>query len=167
MRRICVITITVIAIVVFAGCSRAVEPPAETNDSSLREADHDASNWLMYGRTYDDHRFSPLNQINEQTVSKLGLVWSRELDTTRGLEATPLVENGVIYTTGSWSIVHAFNAKTGEPVWTYDPMVQRSRAYYICCDIVNRGVALYRGKVYVGTLDGRLIALDTKTGMPV
>ena len=60
----------------------------------------------MYGRTYDDHRFSPLNQINEQSVANLGLVWSQELDTTRGLEATPIVEDGVIYTTGSWNVVY-------------------------------------------------------------
>ena len=121
----------------------------------------------MYGRTYDDHRFSPLNQINEQTVGKLGLAWSRELGTTRGLEATPLVEDGVIYTTGSWSVVYAIDAKTGELRWTYDPKVPRERAFFICCDVVNRGVALYRGKVYVGTLDGRLIALDEHTGAPV
>jgi PQQ-dependent dehydrogenase (methanol/ethanol family) len=121
----------------------------------------------MYGRTYDDHRFSPLTQINEQSVSKLGLVRSRELGTTRGLEATPLVENGVIYTTGSWSVVFAFDAKTGERRWSYDPKVPRERAGFFCCDVVNRGVALYRGKVYVGTLDGRLIALDQRTGTPV
>jgi quinohemoprotein ethanol dehydrogenase len=127
----------------------------------------DAGNWLMYGRTQDDHRFSPLTQINEQTAAKLGLAWSRELGTTRGLEATPLVENGVIYTTGSWSVVYAIDAKTGDISWTYDPKVPRERAYFICCDVVNRGVALYRGKVYVGTLDGRLIALDARTGTPV
>src|SRR5258708_30606640 len=88
----------------------------------------DTSNWLMYGRTYDDHRFSPLKQINEETVGKLGLAWSRELGTTRGLEATPLVEDGVIYATGSWSVVYALDAKTGELRWTYDPKVPRERA---------------------------------------
>ena len=134
------------------------------DDSRLRSADEDTSNWLMYGRTYDDHRFSPLNQINEQTVGKLGLAWSRELGTTRGLEATPLVEDGIIYTTGSWSVVYAIDARTGEVRWTYDPKVPRPRAFFICCDVVNRGVALYKGKVYVGTLDGRLIALDEHTG---
>jgi PQQ-dependent dehydrogenase (methanol/ethanol family) len=121
----------------------------------------------MYGRTYDDHRFSPLREINEQTVATLGLVWSREMGTTRGLEATPLVENGVIYTTGSWSVVYAMDASTGEVRWTYDPKVSRAGAYFICCDAVNRGVALYRGKVYVGTLDGRLVALDARSGTPV
>src|SRR5690242_14800803 len=137
------------------------------DDAALRAADQDSANWLMNGRTYDDHRFSPLTQINEQTVSKLGLAWSREMGTTRGLEATPLVKDGVIYTTGSWSIVEALDAKTGEVRWTYDPKVPREQAYFICCDVVNRGVALYHGKVYVGALDGRLIALDEKTGTPV
>jgi quinohemoprotein ethanol dehydrogenase len=127
----------------------------------------DAGDWLMYGRTYDDHRFSPLSQINEQTVGNLGLVWSREMNTTRGLEATPLVENGVIYTSGAWSTVYAIDAKTGEIRWMYDPKTPRERSHFICCDVVNRGVALYRSKVYVGTLDGRLIALDERSGSPV
>jgi quinohemoprotein ethanol dehydrogenase len=134
------------------------------DDARLQSSDQDPANWLMYGRTYDDHRFSPLNQINEQTVAKLGLAWSRELGTTRGLEGTPLVEDGIIYTTGSWSVVFAIDAKTGKLKWTYDPKVPRERAYFFCCDVVNRGVALYRGKVYVGTLDGRLTALDERTG---
>ena len=137
------------------------------DNARLTSADRDTGNWLMYGRAYDDHRFSPLTEISEQTISKLGLVWSRELGTTRGLEATPLVENGVIYTTGSWSVVYALDAKTGDVRWMYDPAVPRARARFICCDVVNRGVALYRGKVYVGTLDGRLIALDAQSGKPV
>src|SRR6516225_537147 len=146
-----------------SACNRNVA----IDDTRLRGADRDAANWLQYGRTYDDHRYSPLTQINEQTVGKLGLVWSRELNTTRGLEATPLVENGVIYTTGSWSVVYAIDALTGDIRWTYDPKVPRERAYFICCDVVNRGVALYRGKVYLGTLDGRLIALEERSGTPV
>lgn len=141
--------------------------PPPTDDARLLAADRDSANWLMYGRTYTDQRFSPLSQINQQTVSRLGLVWSREFATTRGLEATPLVENGVLYTTGSWSVVYAIDAKTGNLRWSYDPKVPRARAYFICCDVVNRGVALYRGKVYVGTLDGRLVALDGQTGTPV
>jgi quinohemoprotein ethanol dehydrogenase len=140
---------------------------APLGDAELRSSDRDAGNWLMYGRTYDDHRFSPLKQINEQSIGKLGLAWSRELGTTRGLEGTPLVKDGILYTTGAWSVVYAIDAKTGNVRWTYDPKVPRTRAYFICCDVVNRGVALYHGKVYVGTLDGRLIALDESTGKPV
>src|SRR5947209_3749574 len=108
------------------------------------------ANWRVHGGTQNDQRFSPLDQINEQTVSKLGLMWSKELGTTRGLEATPIVDDGVIYTTGSWSMVFAFDAKTGQMKWTYDPKVPRERAYFFCCDVVNRGVALHNGKIYVG-----------------
>ena len=140
---------------------------APIGNAELRNSDKDKGNWLMYGRTYDDHRFSPLNQINEQSIGKLGLAWSHEFGSTRGLEATSLVKDGVLYTTGNWSVVYAMDAKTGDVRWTYDPKVVRSRAYFICCDVVNRGLALYHGKVYVGTLDGRLIALDENTGKPV
>ncbi len=164
MLKHCVIAWAITALLFILGsCSRSTL----IDDSKLRSTDQDASNWLMYGRAYDDHRFSPLNQINEQTVGKLGLVWSREFSTTRGLEATPLVKDGIIYTSGAWSVVYAIDAKTGEVRWNYDPKVPRERAFFICCDVVNRGVALYRGKVYVGTLDGRLIALDERTGAPV
>ena len=124
-------------------------------------------NWRLHGGAQNDQRFSSLDQINERTVATLGLVWSKELGTTRGLEATPLVEDGVVYTTGAWSVVFAFDATTGETKWTYDPGVSKERAYFFCCDVVNRGVALDKGKVFVGTLDGRLIALDQRTGVPV
>src|SRR3954452_2399971 len=150
------------AIIVFlVSCSAR---PGAIDDTTLRGAKADTANWLMYGRTYDDNRFSPLDQINEQTVSRLGLAWSRELGTTRGLEATPLVNNGVLYTTSAWSVVYAINAKTGAILWTYDPKVPRERSIFYCCDAVNRGPPLYRGKVYLPSLDGRLIALAEKTG---
>jgi quinohemoprotein ethanol dehydrogenase len=136
-------------------------------EPSAATASGDGADWAMYGRTNDEQRFSSLNQINEHNVGQLGLVWSKELGTTRGLEATPLVLNGVIYTTGEWSVAYALDAKTGESLWTFDPKVPRARARTICCDAVNRGVALYHGKVYLGTLDGRLIALDAKSGNPV
>jgi len=124
-------------------------------------------NWRLHGGSQNNQRFSALDQINEHTVSRLGLMWSQELGTSRGLEATPIVADGAIYTTGSWSVVYAFDARTGKLNWTYDPRVARARAYFYCCDVVNRGVALHNGKVYVGTLDGRLIALDQGTGTPV
>ena len=123
-------------------------------------------NWRLHGGAQTG-RFSALDEINEKTVSRLGLVWSKELGTTRGLEATPLVDDGVIYTTAAWNIVHAFSARTGDLKWTFDPKVARERAFFICCDTVNRGVALHNGKVYTATLDGRLIALDRRTGAPV
>ena len=152
------------AVLILIACLGGLKLVGATANGS---ADPVNSNWLMYGLTSDDHRFSPLKQIDEQTVGKLGLVWSEELDTTRGLEATPIVEDGVIYTTGSWNVVIAMDAKTGKTMWKYDPALDRSGAYFICCDTVNRGLALYHGKVYEGLLDGRLIALDKHTGAVV
>jgi quinohemoprotein ethanol dehydrogenase len=123
--------------------------------------------WPVHGGTQNGQRFSPLKQIDEKTVSRLGLVWSKEVGTTRGLEATPMVKDGVIFTTGAWSVVFALDAKTGQTKWIYDPKVHREHAYFICCDVVNRGIALLNGKVYLGTLDGRLIALNEHTGTPL
>lgn len=139
----------------------------DCNSSGPSKSTGDGADWLMHGRTSDEQRFSPLSQINEQTIGQLGLLWSRELGTTRGLEATPLVVNGIIYTTGEWSMAYALDAKSGEILWTFDPKVDRARARTICCDVVNRGAAFYHGKVYLGTLDGRLVALDAKSGTPV
>src|SRR5436190_645516 len=148
-----------------AGCATA-DSVDRIDDARLVVADRDSANWLTYGRTYSEQRFSPLRQINDSTVAQLGLVWSHELPTTRGLEATPIVIDGVIYTTSSWSVVYAFDASSGRQLWMYDPKVNRSRTRTVCCDVVNRGLALYRGKVFVGTLDGRLIAINTRTGLP-
>ncbi len=152
-------------IIVVAACT---DQPRDVDDARLRDAGADSANWIMYGRTHDDQRYSPLAQVNEGNVAQLGLAWSHELTSTRGLEATPLVEDGVMYTTGVWSVVYALDARTGATRWTYDPKVNRTRtAFFLCCDAVNRGVALYRGNVYVAANDGRLIALDSKTGAPV
>ncbi len=140
---------------------------ASVDDARLRAAASEPQNWLMHGGTYREQRFSPLDEINTKTVGQLGLAWSFDTNTNRGLEATPLVIDGVMYTTGSWSVVFALDARTGKLIWSYDPQVPRSKGVNACCDVVNRGVALYKGKVYVGTIDGRLIALDAATGKPV
>ena len=123
-----------------------------------------AGEWLSYGRDYAEQRFSPLKQVNEYNVDQLGLAWFADMDTARGQEATPLVHDGVLYVTTAWSMVKAYDAKTGKPLWAFDPKVPRSTLYRACCDAVNRGVALYGDKVFVAALDGRLIALDQKTG---
>src|SRR5216683_4846155 len=146
------------------GCNHAVK---EVDDAALRAGDADSANWMTYGRTYSEQRFSPLKQIDDQTISKLGLAWSFDLGTRRGLEATSLVKDGVLYTTSAWSLVYAFDARTGQLLWMYDPHVAKDHAKFVCCDVVNRGVALYKGRVYVGALDGRLIAIDAKTGKSV
>jgi PQQ-dependent dehydrogenase (methanol/ethanol family) len=134
------------------------------DDARLTAADADESNWLTYGRTYAEQRHSPLTQIDHESVDRLGLAWSAEMNTIRGLEATPLVVDGRIYVTSAWSIIHAFDAVTGAPLWTYDPQVNRAHARYVCCDVVNRGAAFYDGRVYAGTIDGRLVAVDADTG---
>ncbi|MGH9349654.1 MAG: PQQ-dependent dehydrogenase, methanol/ethanol family [Vicinamibacterales bacterium] len=138
---------------------------AQLDDAALQAAATRTSDWITHGRTYDEQRFSPLDEIRETTVTRLGLAWSFETGTDRGLEATPLVADGVMYTTAAWSIVYALDARTGRLLWKWDPGVDRSRYDALaCCDVVNRGVALYRGRVYVGVLDGRLAALDAATG---
>jgi quinohemoprotein ethanol dehydrogenase len=138
--------------------------PADVNESRIINADREPRNWMTYGRAYDERRFSPLHQINDQNVSRLGLAWFYDLDTNRGQEATPIVVDGVMYFTSAWSKVFALNAATSKPLWSYDPKVPGNWAINACCDVVNRGVAAWKGKIFVGTLDGRLIALDAKTG---
>jgi PQQ-dependent dehydrogenase (methanol/ethanol family) len=141
--------------------------PANVDSVRLVNADQQSANWMSYGRTYNEQRFSPLKQINDQTVGRLALAWYVDLDTRRGQEATPIVVDGVMYFTTAWSKVFAAKAATGEKLWSYDPKVLPEWAINACCDVVNRGVAVWQGKVYVGTLDGRLVALDAATGKPV
>ena len=127
-------------------------------------ANEEPGNWLAHGRTYDEQRHSPLADINDANVAELGLAWYWDTGDTRGLEATPIVVDGVLFTTGTWSRVYANDGRTGELIWKYDPEVPREWGKYACCDVVNRGVAVWKGRVFVGTLDGRLVALDAGTG---
>ena len=151
----------------------AEEPaaPAPTigliDDARIINADSEPGNWLAHGRTYEERRFSPLTSINRDTVGELGLAWYRDMDTSRALEATPIIVDGIMFLTSAWSRVHAINALTGEEVWSYDPEVPPEWGRRACCDVVNRGVAVYKGRVYVGTLDGWLVALDAATGQKV
>src|SRR5262245_60544130 len=151
-----------VAVALTAGCGRDPERASAAAISTGGPGE-----WVTYGRTTSEQRFSPLTQIDESSVSRLGLAWSFDLGTLRALEATPLVKDGVMYVTSAWSLVYALNAKTGALLWTYDPHVPKDHSKYVCCDVVNRGVALYNGRVYFGTLDGRLIAVDEKTGARV
>ena len=134
------------------------------DDMALVGAEGRPGDWLSYGRTYKEQRFSPLDQIHVGNVAELGIDWVYDLKADRGIEATPIVVDGVIYATSAWSTVHAVDAATGEPVWDFDPQVDRQSAINLCCGIVNRGVALHEGRVFVGTLDGRLVAVDAATG---
>ena len=137
------------------------------NSERIINANNEPQNWLSHGRDYHEQRYSPLNQINLETINKLQLEWSLDMGTTRGLEATPIVDNGIMFVSSTWSVVHAVDAKTGKELWVYDPDVPRSWARKVCCDVVNRGVAVWEGQVYFGTIDGRLISLDTKTGKKI
>ncbi len=131
----------------------------------LLAANEHPDQWLTSGRDFGKSHYSPLAQINKETVSRLGFAWTYDTHTIRGLEATPIVVDGVMYASGSTGIAYALDAKTGEGLWTFDPksdLVVNRRA---CCDEVSRGVAVWKGKVYVAAFDGRLFALDAKTGV--
>ena len=154
----------VAALLALAGCGKSVSPPATEGVTDAKILAAAEGEWLSYGRDYGEQRFSTLTAINDSNVSQLGLAWSADLDTARGQEATPLMHDGVLYTTTAWSMVKAYDARTGALKWSYDPQVPREKLVEVCCDAVNRGVALYGNKVYVGTLDGHLVALDAKTG---
>jgi quinohemoprotein ethanol dehydrogenase len=135
--------------------------------ASIKANTATSNDWPTIGLDYAETRFSKLNQINADNVKKLGLAWSYPLESSRGVEATPVVVDGIMYQTASWSVVHAIDARTGKQLWTFDPKVDREKGYKGCCDVVNRGVALWKGKVFVGAYDGRLFALDAVTGKVV
>ncbi len=140
---------------------------ADVDQASIIANAKTSKQWPSNGMDFAGTRFSKLKQINTANVKDLGLAWSYSLGSERGVETTPLVVDGVMYATAPWSVVHALDARTGAKLWVYDPQVPRSGGYKACCDVVNRGVALHKGKVYVGSLDGRLIAIDAKTGAKV
>ncbi len=141
--------------------------PAAVTAKRLTRANAEPGEWMSVGRTYDEQRFSPLTQINTHNVSRLGLAWFADFDSNRGQEGTPLEIDGVIYLSTAWSKVKAYDARTGRLVWAYDPKVPGEFAGRGCCDVVNRGLAAWHGKIYVASYDGRLIALDARTGAVV
>lgn len=120
--------------------------------------------WPMYGRDYSEQRFSPLDSIDRDNVDRLDLAWYFEFDTNRGQEGTPLVVDGMLYASSAWSKVWAVDARSGELAWSHDPEVPGKFGAKACCDVVNRGLAYSDGKIFVGTLDGRLQALDAGSG---
>ena len=142
-------------------------PPLDITAARLIDADREPGNWLSHGRTYSEQRFSPLAQIDGASINDLGLAWYSDLDDHNVVEATPVVVDGRMYVTGAMGVVYAIDAATGERLWVFDPENPPETLVKACCQPVNRGVAVWGGNVYVGALDGRLIAIDAQTGTKV
>ena len=161
------IVAALLAALALAGCGDTKRGADGVDQARIEAADKDAANWLTYGRTYSEQRFSPLTKINKENVKDLGLAWTFELTTNRGQSATPLVIDGVMYVVSSWSIVHALDGATGKELWRFDPQVPRRFGAKACCDVTSRGLAAWKGKIFVAAFDGRLIAIDAKTGKKI
>ena len=179
LRSLCLIIITL----VITACDREQPAPAvpvpqvapavpakntpvsgQINRDRLLGVAAEPDNWLTTGRDFGKTHYSPLEQINRSTVKRLAFAWEYKTNTKRGLEATPIVVDGRLYATGPFGVVYALNAATGAEIWTFDPQVDGQALRKACCDAVNRGVAVWQGRVYVAALDGRLFALDADTG---
>ncbi|MEJ0088041.1 MAG: PQQ-dependent dehydrogenase, methanol/ethanol family [Pseudomonadota bacterium] len=137
-----------------------------TIDNTALNNDADGRNWAAYGRTFGETHYSPLAEINRQTVPRLNLAWTLDLDVTNNL-STPLAVDGVIYVASGYSFVHAVDAKTGKLLWRFDPEVLKAAGNKLRTGWGIRGLAFWKGRLFVGTHDGRLIAIDAKTGQQV
>ena len=150
-------------------CSRSggpsrTYPVGWVDQQRLTEADREPENWFTGGRDQNFSYYSPLTDIGPTNVGTLGFAWQYRLDTMRGQEATPIVVDGRMFIAGNWGRVYVLDAATGKQIWTFDPNVDGQIMRNACCDAVNRGLALWRGMVFVAALDGRLFALDAGTG---
>ena len=159
-----------VLLILVAGC--AAPGPGNIDLARWRNADREPGQWLALGRTWKGDRYSPLTQLDTASVARLGFAWEYEARSHRGRvehgqEATPIVVDGVLYGSGPWGSVFAVDARTGRERWRYDPEVDGSYNRRACCDVVNRGLQVWKGKIYVATLDGFLVALDAGTGREV
>jgi len=145
------------------------QQPRRVDDAALRNAGKTGEEWVSYGLTPGETRYSPLKQIDASNVSRLGLDWSYDVGPGGGnQEATPLMSNGTLYGITNWSIVYAVDARTGKEKWRWDPEVNHTAVQpKVCCGIVNRGIAIYEGNVIAPVIDGRLVAINGETGKPV
>jgi quinohemoprotein ethanol dehydrogenase len=165
-----------VCLAMLGGCERTSALPPEVAEpvktpqlgwidaARIATISHEPGAWLTGGRDYQQSYYSPLQQINRDNVSRLGFAWQYEIDTEHGFEATPIVVDGVMYTSGPAGAVYAVNAATGAEMWKFEPEVAPEFMRKTCCGVVNRGVAVWRGRVYVGSLDGYLYALDANDG---
>jgi quinohemoprotein ethanol dehydrogenase len=146
----------ILAALLIALSACAPKPPSEIKLS--------LDNWVTTGGDAGKSHHSLLTDINAKNIASLGLAWQAELGTNRVLEATPIVLNGVLYTSGVAGRAYAFDAETGREIWRFEPDIDMQVNRTVCCDMANRGVAVARGKVFVAALDAKLYALDAKTG---
>jgi glucose dehydrogenase len=149
--------------------SYALQQTRKVDDNALKNAGKNAGEWLTYGQSYSEQRYSLLKQIDATNVARLAQAWSYDVGPGGGpQEATPLYANGVLYGITNWSITFAVDAKTGKEIWRYDPHADRTMNQpgkaRLCCGVISRGVALYEGKVIIPVVDGRLEAVDMATG---
>lgn len=147
--------------------SSGLEAPQKygaVSEDRLLDIDNTPGDWLTGGRDYQQSYYSPATQINKNNVDRLGFAWEYEIDTQHGFEATPIVVDGIMFTSGPRGAAYALNAKTGKAIWTFEPEIAPSVMQKLCCGVVNRGVAVWDGMVFVGALDGVLYALDAATG---
>ena len=153
----------------FAVAAMVVASPASAIDPArLQAADKTPNDWLTYHGSYKSYHYSALDQINADNVKNLRVAWTHMPGrSTRGLQSMPLVADGVLYYSGSYSRVFALDGATGKLVWSYFPELDEELVAMQTHSPYNRGIALGDGKVFVGTVDGRLIALDMKTGKQV
>ncbi len=144
------------------------EPSGRVVDDAALADLTEGHDWLAFGRTYHEQRHSPLSQVNDSNVSRLGVAWYMDLPNDRTLYGTPLVVDGVMYFEGSYNVLRAVDAATGKLLWEFDPEVTKHAGNRLrVMSGASRGVAFWKGKVYVATVDGRLIAVDAGTGKEV
>jgi quinohemoprotein ethanol dehydrogenase len=153
--------------IALASAAHGETAPANVTAARMSKAASEPSQWMTYGGTYDEQRFSRLSQIDRSNVKQLGLAWFADYDTNLRQDGTPLYIDGVIYVSTAWSKVYAFDARSGKQLWQYNPKTPGEWIRNVCCGIVNRGIAAWNGKIYLGTLDGRLVAIDAHTGKEV
>ncbi len=137
---------------------------ANVSQDRLLNAVNEPGQWMMVGGTYDERHYSPLDEIDRDNVNELGLAWYADYDINLSQQGTPLYIDGVIYVSTAWSMVNAFDARTGELLWHYDPQTNREIVSKVCCGIVNRGIAAFEGNIYLGTLDGYIVAINADSG---
>ena len=142
----------------------AVDQFKPVTQDRLVRAGENPSDWLIYGGNYAATWFTPLKQIDTTNVNRLAPAWAFSMGVLGGQDGVPVVNNGIMYITSAWSKLFALDAKTGTLLWMYEADLPENISAMLCCDVVNRGVAVLGDRVFWATLDGHLIALDARSG---